>query len=147
MVPLWNDKIIKMKIISTILVCILLSSFVSAQSIDTKNASLYAEQMPEFSGGQDSLISFLARNIQYPEKAKTDLLEGKVIAKFIVNTNGNVSDATILYDIGGGCGDEVLRVIKLMPKWNAGKRDGRTVAVYYNLPVSFYLDDKEPVKK
>lgn len=119
---------------------------VSAQLPDNKNAAVYVEQMPEFPGGQDSLISFIARNIKYPTKAIADSLEGKVVAKFIVNTNGSISDATILYDIGGGCGDEVLRVIKLMPKWNAGKQNGRTVAVYYNMPVAFYLDDYKKKK-
>lgn len=134
-------KKIKMKIISAVLIVQFLSISVFAQLPDNKNAAVYVEQMPEFPGGQDSLISFLSQNIKYPAKAITDSLEGKVVAKFIVNTNGSISDVKILYDIGGGCGDEVVRVIMLMPKWNAGKQNGRTVAVYYNLPVAFYLDD------
>ncbi len=136
-----------LKILSSIIATFFLFDFCLAQLPDNKNAAVYVEQMPEFPGGQDSLVNFLARNIIYPERAIADSVEGKVVAKFIVNTNGSISDISILYDIGSGCGDEVLRVLKLMPKWNAGKQNGRTVAVYYNLPVAFYLEDLLPEKK
>ncbi len=135
-----------MKIISAVLFSLLFCISALAQLPDIKNAAVYVEQMPLFPGGQDSLISFLVHNINYPAKAIADSLEGKVGAKFIVNTNGSISDIEILYDIGGGCGDEVIRVIKMMPKWNAGKQNGRTVAVYYNLPVAFYFDDYKKKK-
>ncbi len=136
----------EMKKLLLIIFSLSLYNYCDAQLPDNKNAAIYVEQMPEFPGGQDSLISFLARNIHYPEKAKSDSIQGKVVAKFIINTNGTISDATILYDIGGGCGDEVLRVLKLMPVWKAGRQNGRTVAVYYNLPVAFYLDDYKKQK-
>ncbi|HUM52414.1 MAG TPA: TonB family protein [Chitinophagales bacterium] len=99
-----------------------------------------AEVMPNFPGGIAELMGFLKKNILYPSLARENGLEGKVIVKFYVDTDGTVREPVVLKDgVGGGCADEAIRVIKKMPKWTPGTQRGKPVKVYYTLPVSFKL--------
>lgn len=99
-----------------------------------------AEVMPTYPGGVLELMKFLQKNIRYPSLARENGLEGKVIVKFYVDTDGTVRDPQVLKDgVGGGCGDEAIRVIKSMPKWAPGSQRGKPVKVYYTLPVTFKL--------
>jgi protein TonB len=99
-----------------------------------------AEVMPGYPGGAIELMKFLNKNIKYPSLARENGLEGKVIVKFYVDTDGTVRDPQVLKDgAGGGCGDEAIRVVKSMPKWTPGSQRGKSVKVYYTLPVTFKL--------
>jgi len=98
-----------------------------------------SETMPEFPGGEDSLYSFLAKNIIYPQAAKEAGIKGRVFATFVVERDGTITDIRILRGIGGGCDEEVIRVVQTMPHWIPGKQKGKTVRVQYNLPVKFTL--------
>lgn len=106
-----------------------------------------APQMPEFPGGQPALMRYLSTNVRYPEAAKDEVIQGKVVLKFVVDKTGSVGHIEIVRDIGGGCGKEAVRVVQAMPKWNPGMKDGVPVNVYYVLPFSFVLSDPEPVKR
>ena len=97
------------------------------------------EKSPEFPGGNDSLYAFIGRNIKYPEAAKKNKIEGRVFVTFVVEKDGQVSSAKILRDIGGGCGEEALRVVNSMPKWTPGTQRGNPVRVQFNLPIMFQL--------
>ena len=109
---------------------------------------LVVETSPEFPGGEDSLYAFLSRNISYPAEAKAKGIEGRVYVTFVVGKDGTLSNCRILRDIGAGCGEEVLRVLRKMPKWTPGKHRGKNVRVQFNLPVNFTLeDDDEPKNK
>ncbi|MBR3939337.1 MAG: energy transducer TonB, partial [Bacteroidales bacterium] len=66
-------------------------------------------------------------------------ITGRVFLTFVVEKDGSIANARILRDIGGGCGQEALRVVKSMPKWTPGEQRGRPVRVQFNLPVSFEL--------
>lgn len=116
---------------------------VSVQMDEDEESEVFVvvEQMPEFPGGNDSLISFLSKNIIYPEKAKAEQIHGRVYVRFVVEKDGSITNAKIIRDIGGGCGEEVLRVISLMPKWNPGKQGGKPVRTEFMLPVSFSLTE------
>lgn len=93
---------------------------------------------PEFPGGIDSLYKFIADNIQYPKDAKNNNISGTVIISFIVEKDGSITDPSILCDIGGGCGTEAIRVVKLMPKWSPGRlRDYTPVRTRFTLPIRF----------
>lgn len=98
------------------------------------------EKSPEFPGGDDSLYAFIGRNIKYPEAAKKNKIEGRVFVTFVIEKDGQVSSAKILRDIGGGCGEEALRVVKNMPKWKPGTQRGNPVRVQFNLPIMFQLE-------
>lgn len=96
----------------------------------------YVEQMPEFTG---DLYQYLSQHVAYPEAARQDGIQGKVFVRFVVNEDGNISDAEVLKGIGGGCDQEALRVVRGMPKWKPGRQNGRTVKVYFTLPIVFML--------
>ncbi|MFM2224675.1 MAG: hypothetical protein RJA07_877 [Bacteroidota bacterium] len=98
------------------------------------------EQMPEFYFGEDSMSRFISNNLIYPIIAKQKGLQGKVIIQFVVNSDGTLSDYKILRDIGEGCGQAVVDVVRKMPKWKPGKQNGKFVNVYFVLPISFSLN-------
>lgn len=89
------------------------------------------------------IMKYLAENIRYPEEAKKNGIQGRVILKFVVDTEGNVNNVVLQRDIGGGCGEEAMRVARNMPKWTPGMQGGKPVSVYYTLPVSFRMQDTD----
>lgn len=97
------------------------------------------EQMPKFGSGDADLLTYLAKNIKYPQMARESGISGIVYVKFVVDKKGKVGDVQVLRGIGGGCDKEAVRVVKTMPDWTPGKQRGKTVSVYYNLPVRFVL--------
>ncbi|MBR1835302.1 MAG: energy transducer TonB [Bacteroidales bacterium] len=100
---------------------------------------LVVEEDPEFPGGLDALSKFIADNIKYPQLAKENNITGRVFVSFVVEKDGRVGQVKILRDIGGGCGNEAVRVVKMMPKWKPGKQRGKAVRTQFNLPVNFDL--------
>ena len=99
------------------------------------------EEMPEFPGGAMEMMKYIQKNIQYPQMAKEAGLSGKCFLKFVVNGNGNITDVQVLKGVPG-CGEcdrEAIRVVKSMPNWKPGKQNGRSVNVFFNLPINFQL--------
>ncbi len=97
------------------------------------------EEMPGFPGGEAKLFEYLQKNIKYPPVARENGIQGRVYVTFVVDKEGKIRDAKILRGIGGGCDEEALRVVRTMPQWKAGRQNGRSVQVQYNLPVNFTL--------
>ena len=114
-------------------------SIVAQTEVEDDAIFVVVENNPEFPGGSDSLYAYIARNIKYPETAKKEKIEGRVFVTFVIEKDGQVSSAKILRDIGGGCGEEAIRVVKNMPKWKPGTQRGNPVRFQFNLPVSFLL--------
>ena len=107
------------------------------------------EQMPEFPGGEQAMMKFVAENVKYPQEAKDKNISGRVFVSFVVEKDGSVSNVKVLRGIGGGCDEEAARVISAMPKWKPGKQKGEPVRVSYQIPINFKLADdlKQPAKK
>jgi periplasmic protein TonB len=99
------------------------------------------EQAPTFAGGMSEMYKFLGKNIKYPSPAQRANVEGRVFLSFIVEKDGSITDVTTLKGIGFGCDEEAERVLKLMPKWVAGKQNGRAVRVKFTMPVIFKLSE------
>jgi protein TonB len=97
------------------------------------------EQMPEFPGGEKEMRSFINSNVKYPQMARESGIEGTVYLNFICEKDGNITNVKVLRGIGGGCDEEAIKVVKSMPKWNAGKQNGMPVRVSFNLPIKFTL--------
>jgi len=110
-------------------------------SVSREEEQVYTivEIMPEFPGGDSGLLNFLAKNIRYPQSAKENGISGTVYVTFVVNSFGVVEDIKILRGIGGGCDQEVIRLMHTMPRWNPGIQRGFPVSVQFNLPVRFAL--------
>jgi TonB family protein len=105
------------------------------------------ESYPQFPGGNEKSLQFLNENIKYPDEAKKAKIEGEVIISFIVEKDGRLSNLKILRGLGGGCDEELIRVVKLMPLWNPGIAHGKPVRVAIALPVTFSLGNKKPGSK
>jgi protein TonB len=97
------------------------------------------EEQPSFPGGEEKLFEYLYSNIKYPQVAKENGITGRVFLTFVVEKDGSIANPKVMRDIGGGCGQEALRVVKNMPKWSPGKQRGKPVRVQFNLPVVFDL--------
>ena len=65
---------------------------------------------------------------------------------FVVEKDGSVSTVKVMRGIGGGCDEEAVRVVKAMPKWKPGIKDGKPVRVSYMMPFTFKLSDGQPAK-
>lgn|SRR5574344_589407 len=97
------------------------------------------EQEASFPGGYDKLMEYLSKNIKYPQQARETGTKGRVMLTFVVERDGSITDIKVLRDIGSGCGEEAIRVVKIMPKWTPAKQRGKAVRQQFNLPVVFNL--------
>ena len=95
--------------------------------------------MPEFPGGEMKLLEYIAMNVRYPDIARQKGISGRVFVTFVVEPDGSISNVGILKGIGSSCDQEAYRVVKAMPKWKPGEKDGKKVRVSYMLPVNFML--------
>jgi periplasmic protein TonB len=95
------------------------------------------DETAEFPGGMSAMRAYLAKSIHYPDSAKKNNIQGKVILQFIVNKDGSISNVDIMRNLPGGCGEEARRVVLAMPKWKPGLMNGQPVDMYYTLPISF----------
>ena len=122
-----------------------------AQADTTKKKKYWdciPETMPQFPGGREVLLKYLAANIKYPASAVKAKKQGRVIVTFIVQKDGSITHAKIARSINPELDAEALRVVKGMPKWTPGTQLGKPVSVKYVLPVKFSLQkDATPGKK
>lgn len=100
---------------------------------------IFVEEQPVFPGGDEALYKYLSENIKYPQLARENNVTGKVFVQFVVEKDGSISNVKVMRDIGAGCGQEAVRVVKAMPKWKPGKQQGKAVRAQFNLPVVFNL--------
>ena len=98
------------------------------------------EQMPQFPGGERALLEYLGKSIRYPVAAMENGVEGKVILRFVVNTDGTIGDFTVLQGADSSLNEEAVRVVSEMPQWSPGRQNGRPVRVYYTVPVHFKIN-------
>ena len=97
------------------------------------------QQMPEFPGGQASLLKYLATRIKYPAIAQENGIQGRVSCSFVVDTDGSLKNIEVIRGIDPSLDREAVRVIREMPKWNPGVQNNMAVAVKYTVPVTFRL--------
>jgi TonB family protein len=99
------------------------------------------EKMPQYPGGVNELMRYLARNIKYPVEAQKKGIQGKLIVQFVVNKLGKVENAKVLRGVDPSIDQEGLRVVNTFPDWIPGEQSGKKVSVFYTLPIAFKLDD------
>ena len=98
-------------------------------------------EMPEFPGGLSALVSWLGNNLQYPAVAEMKGIQGRVNCSFIVECDGSISDIQVISGVDPSLDKEAVRVIKQMPQWKPGKKNGEVVRVRNVLPISFKLPE------
>lgn len=109
------------------------------EEVDDTPPVRYAEEMPEFIGGMESLYAFLEKELTYPEIARTNGIQGVVLVEFVVERDGSVSNVKVLVSLYPDCDQEAVRVVKKLPKWKPGKSMGKPVRCFYNIPIRFSL--------
>ena len=113
------------------------ATIVEAKPIPREETLVHAEVMPEFPGGQAAFMRFLSKNLRVPQNALEPGQKIKVIVRFVVGKEGEISDMQFLQTGEEVFEHEVLRVLRKMPKWNPGSQNGEKVRVYFNLPIIF----------
>ena len=97
------------------------------------------EDLPQFPGGASEFMKWLTRNLKYPASAQNKKIKGRVVAQFIVNTDGSVSDLELTEHLEAACDREVLRVLRMMPKWQAGVMNAKPCRTKVCIPIVFNL--------
>ena len=98
--------------------------------------------------GEIALFSLLSKNVNYPEAARKENIQGTAVVSFIVEKDGQISQCKILKDIGGGCGQEAVRVINALNRagfrWGPAQAKGKPVRMRQSLPIRFKLQEALP---
>ena len=98
------------------------------------------DKQPKFPGGMTSLQSYINRSLKYPQVSRENNSQGRVIVRFIIDSNGIVISPQVVRSSGDFYLDmEAVRVIESMPKWKPGKHKGKPVCVYFTMPIVFSL--------
>ncbi|MCX6282420.1 MAG: TonB family protein [Bacteroidetes bacterium] len=92
---------------------------------------------PKYPGGDDARLWFLRKNVRYPQAALNASIQGVVVVVFVIEIDGSLSHIEVSKAIGGGCDEEAIRVIKLMPRWEPARRAGKPVRVVVKFPIVF----------
>ncbi|WP_461449329.1 energy transducer TonB [Mucilaginibacter sp.] len=100
------------------------------------------EKEPEFPGGQENFIQFLAANIKIPQDMIVNNVSGRVIATFVVEADGSLSNIKVLRSPAESASNEAIRVLELSPKWSPGIQNGQAVRVLYAVPIAFMAPEK-----
>ena len=106
---------------------------------EEKGAYLVVEEMPEFKGGSSALMEYLRNEVVYPDQAKSDSIQGRVLVSFIVETDGSITNPKVVKSVNPLLDAEALRVVSAMPKWNPGKINDSVCRVRFTIPVNFRI--------
>lgn len=119
----------------------------SVKPTDAYDAKIFdvVEQMPSFKGGDTALMQWLSQNIKYPVEAEEKGVQGRVIAFFVVEGDGSISNVKIEKGVEPSIDNEAIRVLKTMPRWLPGKQDGKPVRVRYAVPITFKLQEEKKI--
>jgi periplasmic protein TonB len=101
----------------------------------------FAEVMPQYPGGLEALRRFLGKNLQVPEEQLQPGEKVKVPVRFVVDKEGNIAEISFVTDTNEVFKKEVIRVLKKMPRWEAGLQNGKKVSVYYTIPIVFEVTE------
>jgi protein TonB len=109
------------------------------ENVDDAEPFVVVEEMPMFPGGEAALLAYIADHTQYPEVAKENNIQGKVIVRFCVTSKGGVDKVEILKSVDPELDKEAIRVVKTLPAFKPGKQGGKPVPVWYMVPINFTL--------
>lgn len=97
---------------------------------------------PKFKGqGPDAFSKWVSAHLKYPPEAKKSMIDGTVMVKFVIGTNGGVQEVEVVKGLLPALDQEAVRVIKNSPKWKPAMKDGKPVRTSYTIPVAFIMPD------
>ncbi len=109
------------------------------EDADAAEPFVVVEEMPMFPGGEAALLAYISEHTQYPEVAKENNIQGKVIVRFCVTSKGGVDKVSILKGVDPELDKEAIRVVQTLPAFKPGKQGGKPVPVWYMVPINFTL--------
>ncbi len=105
------------------------------------------KQEAHYPGGKEALDTFFAENLVYPEADKPNKINGYVVVKFMITSDGEIVSPEVTRSLSPTCDAEAMRLVNMMPKWEPGKMSGQAVTSIYQLPILFKCPRPEkPVK-
>jgi protein TonB len=110
-------------------------------SVDTGLTMFFCEagQLPEFPGGLTKLAAFAKGNIQYPETAVNDRIEGSVILQFVIDEKGKVTNARIVKSVRNDIDSACLGMLRQMPDWEPARFGPKAIPVNERWKIKFLL--------
>lgn len=114
----------------------LIPIYIANKGIDDDTVYDIVEQMPQFPGGTDSLQTWLKAHTHHPKGTDPDV-KGRVVVTFIVMEDGSLEDVKVVRSIDPLLDREAVQIVKRMPKWIPGQKNGKIVKVKFTLPVNF----------
>jgi TonB family protein len=105
----------------------------------TDGAYQKVDVMPVYPGGNEALLKYIIDSTHYPKDAKIQNIQGKVLVRFVVNAHGSVQDVSVLKGVSPSLDTESVRIVKTLPKFTPGELEGKTVPVWYVIPIQFSL--------
>ena len=100
---------------------------------------IIVEEEPVFPGGPQELLRYVARNVNYPQDALENNIQGRVFVKFAVWSDGSIRRIEVTKSIFPSLDQEAMRVISTLPKWTPGRQNGKAVSVWFSMPVTFQI--------
>lgn len=119
----------------------------SADNQSDKSIFFECEQKPEFPGGEAALLKYLSENIRYPKNAHDNKIEGRVVISFVIQKDGTIGETKIQRSVDPELDAEAERVVRSLPVFTPGKMNGKAVAVWYSLPITFKLKGMDTRKE
>jgi TonB family protein len=113
--------------------------YVTGAAKGENDTYVMVEEMPEYPGGNEEMLKFIATNVRYPEAAKKAGITGKVIIRFKVTETGEVKEPSIFKGVEPSIDAEALRVVSLLPPFKPGTQGGKNVSVWIMVPITFSL--------
>ncbi len=108
---------------------------------DTATIYTKVEKMAEYIGGKESLVRDIKNNLVYPQKAKEEMIEGRVIIKFVVKKDGSTCCYSVVRSSDSVFEQAALQAVTKLGKWEPARNNGKPVNSYFTLPVTFRLKD------
>jgi protein TonB len=101
---------------------------------------IIADEPAQPAGGYEAFYKYIKQNLKYPEAARQQKAEGKVILQFLVKKDGSLSKVKVQKGIGHGCDEEAIRVVKAGEAWQPAKNKGMAVTQQVVMPINFRLN-------
>ena len=106
---------------------------------ETEKVYIWVQVKPSFPGGEEARLKWLRENLEYPQQAVADEIQGLVQVGFVVEKDGSITNVKVVQSAHSTLDREAVRLVKAMPKWIPGKQNGNTVRAYFTQPIRFVL--------
>ena len=112
------------------------------QSYDSDDDEIFlkVDRKAQFPGGVHNQMLYIRENMEYPEEAKEDGVQGRVLIKFIVRKDGSIDNINVTRSLDPLLDKEAIRLVENMPNWIPAQNQGRIVNSFFTIPILFRLD-------